>query len=87
MDTQTQIDLLMSLVKVLVKSCCWRKYYYSITSSSEVISEVVPFIKGNIASSSMTVPIPDGSTVDLTIDLAKESSIDEINNIYQSFPK
>ena len=52
----------------------------SITSSSEVISEVVPFIKGNIASSSMTVPIPDGSTVDLTIDLAKESSIDEVNN-------
>jgi len=52
----------------------------SITSSSEVISEVVPFMKGNIASSSMTVPIPDGSTVDLTIDLAKESSIDEINN-------
>ena len=28
----------------------------------------------------MTVPIPDGSTVDLTIDLAKESSIDEVNN-------
>jgi glyceraldehyde-3-phosphate dehydrogenase/erythrose-4-phosphate dehydrogenase len=27
----------------------------------------------------MTVPIPDGSTVDLTIDIKKETTIEEIN--------
>ena len=57
----------------------------SITKSSEVIETVLPFLKNKVASSSMTVPIPDGSTVDLTIDITKESTIDEINNILQNF--
>jgi len=57
----------------------------SITKSSEVIETVLPFLKNKVASSSMTVPIPDGSTVDLTIDIEKESTIDEINNLIQEF--
>ena len=57
----------------------------SITKSSEVIETVLPFLKNKVASSSMTVPIPDGSTVDLTIDIKKESTIDEINNLLQNF--
>ena len=32
----------------------------------------------------MTVPIPDGSTVDLTIDITKETTIEEINNIIEN---
>ena len=55
----------------------------SITKSSEVISNVLPFIQGKIASSSMTVPIPDGSTVDLTIDIKNETSIEDINKIIE----
>jgi glyceraldehyde 3-phosphate dehydrogenase len=55
----------------------------SITKSSEVISNVLPFIEGKIASSSMTVPIPDGSTVDLTIDIKNETSIEDINKIIE----
>jgi len=55
----------------------------SITKSSEVISNVLPFIEGKIASSSMTVPIPDGSTVDLTIDIKTETSIEDINKIIE----
>lgn len=42
-----------------------------ITKSSEVIETVLPFMKDKVASSSMTVPVPDGSTVDLTIDIQK----------------
>ena len=56
----------------------------SITKSSEVISNVLPFIEGKIASSSMTVPIPDGSTVDLTIDIKTETSIEDINKIIEN---
>ena len=56
----------------------------SITKSSEVISNVLPFIEGKIASSSMTVPIPDGSTVDLTIDIKNEKSIEDINKIIEN---
>src|SRR5210317_2023406 len=55
----------------------------SITKSSEVISNVLPFIEGKIASSSMTVPIPDGSTVVLTIDIKTETSIEDINKIIE----
>lgn len=51
-----------------------------ITKSSSVIETVLPFMKDKIASSSMTVPVPDGSTVDLTIDITKEATVDEINN-------
>ena len=56
----------------------------SITKSSDVIVNVLPFLNNKIASSSMTVPIPDGSTVDLTIDITKESTIEEINNIIEN---
>ena len=59
----------------------------SITKSSEVIINVLPFLKDKIASSSMTVPIPDGSTVDLTIDITKETNIKEINTILENFSK
>src|SRR5210317_210665 len=55
----------------------------SITKSSEVIIEVLPEFKNKVASSSMTVPVPDGSTVDLTIDLEKETSIQEINELIE----
>ena len=33
----------------------------------------------------MTVPIPDGSTVDLTIDIKKETTIEEINNLLKNY--
>lgn len=52
----------------------------AITKSSEVIETVLPFMKDKIASSSMTVPVPDGSTVDLTIDIKKEATSEDINH-------
>jgi len=59
----------------------------SITKSSDVIAHVLPFLEKKIASSSMTVPIPDGSTVDLTVDIKKKSSIEEINTIIENSTK
>ena len=56
----------------------------SITKSSDVIVNVLPFLESKIASSYMTVPIPDGSTVDLTVDIRNESTIEEINNIIEN---
>ena len=52
----------------------------AITKSSEVIETVLPFMKDKVASSSMTVPVPDGSTVDLTIDIKTEATSEEINH-------
>ena len=51
----------------------------AITKSSEVIETVLPFMKDKVASSSMTVPVPDGSTVDLTIDIKTEATSEDIN--------
>ncbi|MDB2368592.1 hypothetical protein N9V51_03595, partial [Candidatus Actinomarina sp.] len=51
----------------------------AITKSSEVIETVLPFMKDKVASSSMTVPVPDGSTVDLTIDIKTQATSEEIN--------
>ena len=51
----------------------------AITKSSEVIETVLPFMKDKVASSSMTVPVPDGSTVDLTIDIKTEATSKDIN--------
>jgi glyceraldehyde 3-phosphate dehydrogenase len=55
----------------------------NITKSSDVIIQVLPLLKNKVASSSMTVPVPDGSTVDLTIDLKNETSIDQINKLIE----
>ena len=52
-----------------------------ITKSSEVIETVLPFMKDKVASSSMTVPVPDGSTVDLTINIQKPASSERVNQV------
>ena len=53
------------------------------TTSSHVIEKVLPFLKNKITSSSMTVPIPDGSIVDLTIDVKEKTSSENINKIIE----
>ncbi len=53
------------------------------TTSSIVIEKALPFLKNKITSSSMTVPIPDGSIVDLTIDVNKKTSSEKINKIIE----
>ena len=53
------------------------------TSSSIVIEKALPFLKNKITSSSMTVPVPDGSIVDLTIDVKKKTSAEKINKIIE----
>lgn len=55
-----------------------------ITKSSDVIEYVLPFMKNKVSSSSMTVPVPDGSVVDLNIDLTHSASSEEINNLLVS---
>ena len=50
------------------------------TLSAKVIEHAIPRLSGKIASSSMNVPVPDGSTLDLTIHFSKEVTADEINS-------
>lgn len=50
------------------------------TGAASAVGEVLPRLKGKLNGLSMRVPVPDGSIVDLTADLAKKVSEDEIND-------
>ena len=51
-----------------------------LTQSAKVIESAIPLLKGKIASSSMNVPVPDGSTLDLTIHFSKNVSVENVNS-------
>jgi glyceraldehyde 3-phosphate dehydrogenase len=49
------------------------------TGAAKAIGDVLPSLKGKLDGFAMRVPVPTGSVVDLTVDLAREVSADEIN--------
>ena len=58
-----------------------------LTQSAKVIEHAIPGLKGKIASSSMNVPVPDGSTVDLTIHFNKDVSVEQVNSLLELVTK
>ncbi|MCL2433944.1 MAG: type I glyceraldehyde-3-phosphate dehydrogenase, partial [Clostridia bacterium] len=53
----------------------------STTGAAKAVGEVLPAIKGKMTGMSFRVPTPDVSVVDLTFRAARDTSIDEINNL------
>ena len=49
------------------------------TGAAKAISLVLPELKGNLDGYALRVPVPTGSATDLTVELAKEASVAEIN--------
>src|SRR4051812_15242456 len=49
------------------------------TGAAKAIGLVVPELKGKLDGMAMRVPVPDGSVVDLTVQLGREASVEEIN--------
>lgn len=49
------------------------------TGAAKAIGLVVPELKGRLDGIAMRVPVPDGSVVDLVVELGREASIEEIN--------
>ena len=49
------------------------------TGAAKAVGLVLPQLKGKLDGIAMRVPVPDGSTTDLTVILKKEASKDEIN--------
>ena len=49
------------------------------TGAARAIGLVIPEMKGKLDGFAMRVPVPDGSVVDLTAQLSREASVDEIN--------
>src|SRR4051812_11978434 len=51
----------------------------STTGAAKAVGLVLPALKGKLTGISLRVPVPTGSIVDLTANLAKETTADEIN--------
>ncbi len=51
----------------------------SSTGAAKAVGEVLPSLKGKLTGISLRVPVPTGSIVDLTANLSKEVTKDEIN--------
>jgi len=51
----------------------------SSTGAAKAVGEVLPALKGKLTGFALRVPVPTGSVVDLTANLAKEVTVDELN--------
>jgi glyceraldehyde 3-phosphate dehydrogenase len=49
------------------------------TGAAEAVALVIPDLKGKLTGMAMRVPVPTGSVVDLTVNLGKAASAEEIN--------
>jgi glyceraldehyde 3-phosphate dehydrogenase len=53
------------------------------TGAARAIGVVLPELKGKVDGMSMRAPVPDGSVVDLVVQVARETSIEEVNEAFQ----
>jgi glyceraldehyde 3-phosphate dehydrogenase len=56
----------------------------SSTGAAKMIGEVIPELKGKLNGTSIRVPTPNVSLVDLTAELGKKTSVDEINAAFKA---
>jgi glyceraldehyde 3-phosphate dehydrogenase len=57
------------------------------TGAAKAIGEVIPSLAGKLNGIAMRVPVPTGSVVDLTVRLAKDPSVAEINKAMEEAAK
>jgi glyceraldehyde 3-phosphate dehydrogenase len=54
------------------------------TGAAKAIGLVLPELNGKLDGYSLRVPVPTGSITDLTVDLAKDVTVDEVNAAYRA---
>ena len=52
------------------------------TGAASAIGEVIPELKGRLDGNAMRVPVPTGSVIDVTLELKKKTSAEEINKLF-----
>ncbi len=52
------------------------------TGAASAIGKVIPSLEGKLEGYALRVPVQDGSVVDLVLELDKNVSVDEINNLF-----
>jgi glyceraldehyde 3-phosphate dehydrogenase len=53
------------------------------TGAAKAVGEVLPNLKGRLDGMAMRVPVPDGSTVDLVVELERDVTVEEVNAAIQ----
>jgi glyceraldehyde 3-phosphate dehydrogenase len=53
------------------------------TGAARAVGKVLPELAGKLDGFAMRVPVPDGSVVDLTADLERDVTVDEVNAAFQ----
>lgn len=53
------------------------------TGAASAIGKVIPSLDGKLDGNALRVPVPDGSVVDVTLELEKETSVEEINKLFE----
>ena len=54
------------------------------TGAAKAIGLVIPELQGKLHGFAVRAPVPTGSVVDLTVEVARETSVDEINDAFRS---
>jgi glyceraldehyde 3-phosphate dehydrogenase len=54
------------------------------TGAAKATALVLPELKGKLHGYALRVPVPDGSVTDLTVELSKSVSVDEVNAAFQA---
>jgi len=54
------------------------------TGAAKAVGEVLPQLEGKLDGMAMRVPVPDGSTVDLVVELERDVTVEEVNAAVRS---
>ena len=54
------------------------------TGAAKAIGEVIPDLKGKMDGVAYRVPVPDGSVIDVVLELTNNTSVDEINRLLEN---
>ena len=52
------------------------------TGAASAIGEVIPSLKGKLDGMAMRVPVSTGSVIDLTLELKKNVTVEEVNKLF-----
>ncbi len=55
------------------------------TGAGSAVAKALPSLAGKLTSNAIRVPVPNGSLVVLNLEVGKETSIDEVNNIMKKY--
>ena len=56
----------------------------SSTGAAKALGLVIPSLKGKLDGSALRVPVSTGSVVDLTLELSRNTTVEEINNLFKN---